>query len=296
MKYIIDSRYFDGACLTSMSDNLHSDYGGETLEELRERERNPHLTTVSPERMALLVRRYARSLCKPFREITEERYYDLLDCLPPARMGSGWFFVGEPYYGDLYPFCFRSGGRFFMAERSIRLTGEELLRQIQDHTAKANRRPALVKDTPEVRYMAWYRSDVTYVPYSFIVDGKKRFFRSLTTRTGSESDDRRNRDEMAALLRNLRGNHYEYCAFYSPKKDIFEFFDWLRQNKYTLEIQGALFSFAPNRSFVDFHGNVCEYSAAFHYRVYSRELFMHITNQLRTVRRCHAWCREEQGK
>ena len=96
MKYIIDSRYFDGACLTSMSDNLHSDYGGETLEELRERERNPHLTTVSPERMALLVRRYARSLCKPFREITEERYYDLLDCLPPARMGSGWFFVGEP--------------------------------------------------------------------------------------------------------------------------------------------------------------------------------------------------------
>lgn len=211
-------------------------------------------------------------------------------------MGSGWFFVGEPYYGDLYPFCFRSGGRFFMAERSIRLTGEELLRQIQDHTAKANRRPALVKDTPEVRYMAWYRSDVTYVPYSFIVDGKKRFFRSLTTRTGSESDDRRNRDEMAALLRNLRGNHYEYCAFYSPKKDIFEFFDWLRQNKYTLEIQGALFSFAPNRSFVDFHGNVCEYSAAFHYRVYSRELFMHIINQLRTVRRCHAWCREEQGK
>ena len=23
---------------------------------------------------------------------------------------------------------------------------------------------------------------------------------------------------------------------------------------------------------------------------------MHIINQLRTVRRCHAWCREEQGK
>lgn len=89
MKYIIDSRYIDGACLTSMSDNLHSDYGGETLEELRERERNPHLTAVSPGRMALLMRRYTRSLCKPFREITEERYYDLLDCLPPERMCSG---------------------------------------------------------------------------------------------------------------------------------------------------------------------------------------------------------------
>ena len=32
MRYIIDSRYFDGTCLTSMSDDMHSDYGGETLE------------------------------------------------------------------------------------------------------------------------------------------------------------------------------------------------------------------------------------------------------------------------
>lgn len=39
MRYIIDSRYFDGTCLTSMSDDMHSDYGGETLEALRERER-----------------------------------------------------------------------------------------------------------------------------------------------------------------------------------------------------------------------------------------------------------------
>ena len=43
MKYIIDSRYFDGTCLTSMSDDMHSDYGGETLEALREREKNPYL-------------------------------------------------------------------------------------------------------------------------------------------------------------------------------------------------------------------------------------------------------------
>ena len=32
MRYIIDSRYFDGTCLTSMSDDMHSDYGGETLD------------------------------------------------------------------------------------------------------------------------------------------------------------------------------------------------------------------------------------------------------------------------
>lgn len=96
MRYIIDSRYFDGTCLTSMSDDMHSDYGGETLEALREREKNPYLVAVSPVRMTLLVKRYTRALCKPFHEITEERYYELLECLPPARMQSDWFFVGEP--------------------------------------------------------------------------------------------------------------------------------------------------------------------------------------------------------
>lgn len=179
MKYIIDSRYFDGTCLTSMSDDIHSDYGGETLEALREREKNPHLVAVSPGRMTQLVKRYTRALCKPFREITEERYYDLWECLPPARWKNGYFFVGEPYYGDLYPFCFRSQERFFMAERSIRLSDGELSRQIREHAERLNRRPALVKGTPEVRYMAWYRSDVAYIPYSFILDGKKRFFRNL---------------------------------------------------------------------------------------------------------------------
>lgn len=28
LKYVIDSRYFDGTCLTSMSDGFHNDYGG----------------------------------------------------------------------------------------------------------------------------------------------------------------------------------------------------------------------------------------------------------------------------
>lgn len=78
-------------------------------------------------------------------------------------------------------------------------------------------------------------------------------------------------------------------SFRGQKKDIFEFFDWLRKNKYTLEIQGDLFDFADDRSHVDFHGNVCEYSAVFHYRIYSRKLFGHIINQLRTVKRYHAW-------
>ena len=51
LKYVIDSRYFDGTCLTSMSDGFHNDYGGETIEELRIRENNPYLKAVTPSDM-----------------------------------------------------------------------------------------------------------------------------------------------------------------------------------------------------------------------------------------------------
>ena len=55
LKYVIDSRYFDGTCLTSMSDGFHNDYGGETIEELRIRENNPYLKAVTPSKKFTLL-------------------------------------------------------------------------------------------------------------------------------------------------------------------------------------------------------------------------------------------------
>ena len=36
LKFVVDSRSFDGSCVTTMSDGIHGDYHHETLEELRE--------------------------------------------------------------------------------------------------------------------------------------------------------------------------------------------------------------------------------------------------------------------
>ena len=78
MKYIIDPTIpFEGAVLTSMNDNNHSDYGGETLEKLKAAHNNPNLEAVSPEKVTELVNQHRASLNKePFKEIDEERYYD----------------------------------------------------------------------------------------------------------------------------------------------------------------------------------------------------------------------------
>ena len=289
MRYIVDSRYFKGVFVASMSDDLHSDYGNETLEELRVRKRNPHLIVVTPERGNLLIKRYQNALQTPFKEITEERYWDLLNCMPPARMRDTFFFVGEPYYENLNPFCFTSEGLFFMSERNIHLTDEEIYRQIREHMEIVNLRPVLVKGTPFQRANGWYGEVATYVSYSFEIEGKLYFIQNLVTGTGSPYDDRSNRRKLAEILRNLRKNHYRYYTFYSEKRDIFDFFDWIRNNSYTLEVYGELLHLNREEGFVDFSGNVVEYSAAFRFRIYSRELLEHIIHQLRTVKRRHIW-------
>jgi hypothetical protein len=60
-----------------------------------------------------------------WEETTEERYYDMLECLPPAYMGHGGFLVGEPYDHDAsngqpryQGFCV-SNGKFYQGSRPM---------------------------------------------------------------------------------------------------------------------------------------------------------------------------------
>lgn len=86
LKFVVDSRCFDGRCVTTMSDGIHGDYHHETLEELRDREKNPYLTAVSGNTVRKMIRIHLQSLCAPFSEITEERYFDYMDQSAHARI------------------------------------------------------------------------------------------------------------------------------------------------------------------------------------------------------------------
>lgn len=133
MKYVIDPAVpFTGAVATSMSNDTHSDYGNETLEELKARQNNPNLIIVEPEKVTELVNEHRMTLNEaPFEEIDEERYYDLMDCVPPARMLSNGFFVGECYQYDLHLFCFTVGGRYFSGNRIVKTPKEVLNAEIK---------------------------------------------------------------------------------------------------------------------------------------------------------------------
>ena len=61
LKFVVDSRSFDGSCVTTMSDGIHGDYHHETLEELRDREKNPCLTAVSGNTVRKMIRIHLQS-------------------------------------------------------------------------------------------------------------------------------------------------------------------------------------------------------------------------------------------
>lgn len=133
MKYVIDPTVpFEGAVVTSMRDDIHSDYGNETIEELIEKQKNPNLIKVDRERVTDLVNEHRKKLNEtPFEEIDEERYYDLMDCVPPARMVRNGFFLGECYQYDLHLFCFTIGGRYFSGNRILNTPKEALYSEIR---------------------------------------------------------------------------------------------------------------------------------------------------------------------
>lgn len=285
LKYVIDSRFFRGYCLTSLSDGIHSDYGGETLEELRVSEHNPYLISVSGKELDKRLRIYEKSLCGSFCEITEEDYYDSMDVLPPIRLTGRFFFVGEPYSGSLYPFCFNVGGRYFKGLNSARTPKEELDRLINRHYLQVTFKGGIMKRKTQV--IADKKNGNTLItPYSFInPKGDECFICNRVAKQNDTKDIHRARKEMAGILLSLRKHHFKYFSDNSGEDDIEKFLNEVSSKKQTLLASGRFFQFPINHESVSFTGSIKETGETFFYRIYDRELFQHLLYKLRNVKR-----------
>ena len=148
LKFVVDSRSFDGSCVTTMSDGIHGDYHHETLEELRDREKNPYLIAVSGNTVRKMIRIHLQSLCAPFCEITEEDYFDYMDTQPPIRHTRNFFFMSEPYHAGIHRFCFRIDGRYFTGLRSVNTPRKDLEQQMDRHYRKVTFKGGILKEKP----------------------------------------------------------------------------------------------------------------------------------------------------
>ena len=88
---------------------LYSD--GKTIEEyLKER---PTMEAVTMEEADKLIDNFHNSMVTDWQEISEERYYDMLEVLPPCKYENGKFHVSERITGDLVSWFKCDGGKFY---------------------------------------------------------------------------------------------------------------------------------------------------------------------------------------
>lgn len=278
-KYVIDSRYFRGSCVTIMSDGTHCDYFGNTLEELREKEGNPYLIALPIKPLAKRVHIYMESLCGPFEEVSEARYYDQLNVLPPIRYNRNSFFMGEPYHGNIHSFYFKVGNRYFTGLRHKETPHEELQRQIGEHYCHINRRPGIEKWN--IASTQDGDDKVLGVAYFFPSDRKQLLFICNLL----DPRDKESRADTARTLLSLRKHHFLYYKGEGRFEDLDELMDYIRENDYTLLANRMFFQYPVSRESVTFFGSVKETGEKFLYRIYDRDIFLHLLKCLRSVKR-----------
>jgi hypothetical protein len=135
--YIIDPTNFRGTILNTMSsydEPLYVDYMSEptTFEEYKIQENNPNLVALTWEEFdEKYYAPHLKSRQGPFEKTTKERFWDALECLPPARWtqfpGGEFFFLGECTTANLYDCYVRIGEKYYTALRSIRTPKEDLI-------------------------------------------------------------------------------------------------------------------------------------------------------------------------
>ena len=285
LKFIVDSRCFDGSCVTVMSDETHSDYCHETLEELKEREKSPHLIAVFGNVVRKKIRIHQQSLCAPFSEITKEEYLDYMDVQTPVRHTRNFFFMGEPYHIGIHRFCFHVDGRYFTGLRSVTTPRKELERQMEKHYRNLTFKGGITKE-PTCTIADMENRKCFLIPYFFTdADGEKRFICNLVTGPDESPDIRNARRNMVEILLGLRRHHFLYFSGHKKQDDLEAFLEEVKEQGYTLLANGRLLLSTMNRESVSFTGTVKETKEPFFFRIYDRDLFLYLLHVLRSIKR-----------
>lgn len=130
----------------------------------------------------------------------------------------------------------------------------------------------------------WCSGHAEYTPVYAIINGSKRLVRNISHALSGDSfiwreySDKKSKQEVEKAKNNLMEHDGKYITFYSMFDNPFEFLNWITENNYTLEVVRNFFEDSSNGDFTDFHGNSCEYSCAFHYRIYDYEMLDKLKN------------------
>jgi hypothetical protein len=122
----------------------------------------------------------------------------------------------------------------------------------------------------------------TYFLHNFIqqIDGESLAWRKMKNEQNAK-EDARHREQLIS-------NDGKWVTFYGHDQNPIDFLKWVSDQNYTIEIWRNLFYTEEEPEdrtpYTDFHGNLVEYSAAFHYRIFDPELLEQIKAECKNIR------------
>jgi len=103
--------------------------------------------------------------------------------------------------------------------------------------------------------------NANFTPIYFKVGDREHFLRNKINNNEEIS--------LQELKKDLERNDCKFVRFYGAEKSPISFLEYVKKNKYTLQIHGELF--LKSKTFTDFHGNLKEISSAFMFRIYDEQ-------------------------
>jgi len=119
-KYIIDaSKEFAGTVLNTIINGKVSNYSGEplTLAEYAEQPQNEgrELKVIDSEELKELIDKHRAGMIQDFQEISEGRYWEMLEVLPPMNYNGTYFQISEALQYDIRSTFTKKNGKFYEA-------------------------------------------------------------------------------------------------------------------------------------------------------------------------------------
>lgn len=107
-KWVIEKE-FKGHAYTYLSEDGKSFYSDKTEADYIAE----GYLVISEDEFFAKVREYEDGLCGDWKEISEERYEEMLDILPPVAWHNGGFFMSERFTGNISAFLQKWHGKYY---------------------------------------------------------------------------------------------------------------------------------------------------------------------------------------
>ena len=130
-KWVIEKE-FKGHAYTCLSEDGKSFYSDKTEADYIAE----GYIIVSDEEFSAKVKEWEDKLCGDWKEISEERYEEMLDILPPVAWYNGGFFMSERFTGNISAFLQKWGGKYYESLQRMSTPRNEIIASLRTFIGK----------------------------------------------------------------------------------------------------------------------------------------------------------------